>query len=138
MVGAAWAGAEDADAILLVVDAADLTQQPQSPGARDTETILAGLKNVTGKKMALVLNKIDGMKRTDLLPLVEKFHAQGIFEDVFLVSALKRRRRRRRGRTGWRRACRRAPGSIRKTRPPIFPCASGRRDHAGENLSSPA
>jgi GTPase len=88
MVGAAWAGAEDADAILLVVDAADLTQQPQSPGARDTETILAGLKNIAGKKMALVLNKIDGMKRTDLLPLVEKFHAQGTFEDVFLVSAL--------------------------------------------------
>ena len=88
MVGAAWAGAEDADAILLVVDAADLTQNPQSPGARDTETILAGLKNVSGKKMALVLNKIDGMKRTDLLPLVEKFHAQGTFEDVFLLSAL--------------------------------------------------
>jgi len=35
------------------------------------------------------LNKIDGMKRTDLLPLVEKFNAEGIFEDVFLVSALK-------------------------------------------------
>ena len=89
MVGAAWAGAEDADAILLVVDAADMTANPQSPGARDTETILAGLKTVTGKKKALVLNKIDGMKRTDLLPLVEKFHAEGVFEDVFLVSALK-------------------------------------------------
>ena len=46
------------------------------------------MKDVTGKKVALVLNKIDGMKRTDLLPLVEKFHAQGRFEDVFLVSAL--------------------------------------------------
>jgi GTP-binding protein Era len=88
MVGAAWAGAKDADAILLLVDAADLTQHAQSPAARDTDTILAGLKNVAGKKMALVLNKIDGMKRTDLLPLVEKFHAQGTFEDVFLVSAL--------------------------------------------------
>ena len=31
MVGAAWAGAEDADAILLVVDAADLTANPKSP-----------------------------------------------------------------------------------------------------------
>ncbi len=36
-----------------------------------------------------MLNKIDGMKRTDLLPLVEKFHAEGVFEDVFLISALK-------------------------------------------------
>ena len=89
MVGAAWAGAEDADAILLVVDAADLTTQDKSLAARDTDAIIEGLKNLKGKKAALVLNKIDGMKRTDLLPLVEKFHAAALFEDVFLVSALK-------------------------------------------------
>jgi GTP-binding protein Era len=89
MVGAAWAGAEDADAILQIVDAADLTLNAKSPGARDTDAILAGLKDTKGKKTALVLNKIDGMKRTDLLPLMEKFRAEGIFEDVFLVSALK-------------------------------------------------
>jgi GTP-binding protein Era len=89
MVGAAWSGAEEADAILLVVDAADLTANDKSPAARDTEAIMAGLKEGRNKKTALVLNKIDGMKRTDLLPLVEKFHAEGLFEDVFLVSALK-------------------------------------------------
>jgi GTP-binding protein Era len=89
MVGAAWSGAGEADAILLVVDAADLTANERSPAARDTEAILAGLKEGKQKKTALVLNKIDGMKRTDLLPLVEKFHAQGVFEDIFLVSALK-------------------------------------------------
>ena len=89
MVGAAWAGAEGADAILQVVDAADLTLNAKSPGARDTDAILAGLKGTKGKNTALVLNKIDGMKRTDLLPLVEKFRTEGIFEDIFLVSALK-------------------------------------------------
>ena len=93
MVNSAWAGAEEADALLLVVDAADLTGNPSSPGARDTMAILEGLKQGQEKrkagKKALVLNKIDGMKRTDLLPLVEKFHAEGVFEDVFLVSALK-------------------------------------------------
>src|SRR5580704_11312280 len=89
MVGAAWAGAEDGDAITLVVDAADLTANSKSLGARDTEAILEGLKAAKPKKTALVLNKIDGMKRTDLLPLVERFHAEGVFEDVFLVSALK-------------------------------------------------
>jgi GTP-binding protein Era len=88
MVGAAWAGAEDADAVLLVVDAADFTLNANSPGARDTAAIVTGLKESKSKKTALVLNKIDGMKRTDLLPLVEKFHAEGVFEDVFLVSAL--------------------------------------------------
>jgi len=89
MVNSAWAGAEDADALLLIVDAADLTANASSPGARDTMAILEGLKDGKGTKKALVLNKIDGMKRTDLLPLVEKFHAEGVFEDVFLVSALK-------------------------------------------------
>jgi GTPase len=87
MVTSAWAGAEEADAVLLIVDATDLADK--SPAARDTMAILEGLKERKGKKRALVLNKIDGMKRTDLLPLVEKFHAEGVFEDVFLISALK-------------------------------------------------
>src|SRR5215469_7286830 len=87
MVGAAWSGAEDADAILLLVDAADLVANPNSPAARDTAVILEGLKDNKTRK-ALVLNKIDGMKRDTLLPLTEKLHSQSSFEDVFLVSAL--------------------------------------------------
>lgn len=88
MVGAAWAGAEEADAILLVADAADLAANDKSHAASDTAAILQNLKG--GKKrIALVLNKIDGMKRATLLPLMERFHAEGVFEDVFLVSALK-------------------------------------------------
>jgi GTPase len=89
MVNSAWAGAEEADALLLIVDAADLAGNTGSLAARDTIAILEGLKVGKGRKKALVLNKIDGMKRTDLLPLVEKFRAEGVFEDVFLISALK-------------------------------------------------
>jgi GTP-binding protein Era len=89
MVSSAWAGAEESDALLLIVDAADLAGNPASPAARDTNAILEGLKEGKGRKKALVLNKIDGMKRTDLLPLMEKFRAEGVFEDVFLISALK-------------------------------------------------
>jgi GTP-binding protein Era len=90
MVGAAWAGAADADAILLLVDAAELSAHQNSHAARDTAAIVQNLKNqsATATKVALVLNKIDGMKRTDLLPLVEHFRAEAIFEDIFLVSAL--------------------------------------------------
>ena len=89
MVSAAWNGAEDADAVLLVVDAADLTANSRSHAASDTHAIIEGLKAVGNRKrVALVLNKIDGMKRVNLLPLVEQFHAEGVFEDVFLVSAL--------------------------------------------------
>lgn len=89
MVTSAWAGAEEADAVLLIADAADLAIHPNGPGARDTMAILEGLKQGKAKKRALVLNKIDGMKRTDLLPLLEKLNAEGVFEDVFMISALK-------------------------------------------------
>jgi GTP-binding protein Era len=75
--------------VLLIVDAADFHASPNGPGARDTIAILEGLKQSKGKKRALILNKIDGMKRTDLLPLMEKLNAGGVFEDVFLISALK-------------------------------------------------
>lgn len=90
MVTSAWAGAEEADAVLLIVDAADLTANENSPAARDTAAILDGLKQQAGKrKAALVLNKIDGMKRETLLPLMDRFRNEGVFEDVFLISALK-------------------------------------------------
>jgi len=88
MVNSAWAGAGDADAVVLIVDAQDIAADPKGISARDTDAIVEGLK-ASGRKAALVLNKIDGMKRTDLLPLVEKYNAEGIFEQVFLISALK-------------------------------------------------
>lgn len=88
MVNSAWAGAGDADAVVLIVDAPDVAADPKGISAGDTDAIIEGLK-ANHRKAALVLNKIDGMKRTDLLPLVEKYNAEGIFEQVFLISALK-------------------------------------------------
>lgn len=88
MVKSAWAGAGDADAVLLIVDAADLAAHPDGPAARDTYAILEELKKAP-RKAALVLNKIDSIKPAELLPLVEKLNAPGAFEQVFMVSALK-------------------------------------------------
>ncbi len=88
MVKAAWAGAGDADAIVLIVDAPALVAEPDGLAARDTHVIVDGLK-AAGRKAALVLNKIDGMKRTDLLPLIQKLNDEGLFEQVFVISALK-------------------------------------------------
>ena len=68
MVTSAWSGAEEADAVLLIVDANDLDER--APAARDTMAILEGLKERKGRKVALVLNKIDGMKRTDLASIL--------------------------------------------------------------------
>jgi len=88
MVTAAWAGAKDADAIVVIADAADLAANPQGYAAHDTATIVAKLKE-NGAKAALALNKIDGMKRADLLPLADRLDAEGAFEQVFMISALK-------------------------------------------------
>jgi GTPase len=88
MVNAAWAGAGDADAVVLLADAAELTANPNGRGADDTHAIVKALKE-GGTKAALALNKIDGMKRTDLLPLVSALTGELAFEEVFLISALK-------------------------------------------------
>jgi len=88
MVSAAWAGAGDADAIVLIVDAADMAKNPDGLAARDTHSIIEGLKK-NKRKAALVLNKIDALPRAQLLPLADALHAEGIFEAVFMVSALK-------------------------------------------------
>jgi GTP-binding protein Era len=88
MVNAAWAGAGDADAVVLLVDAAELSASPAGHAASDTHSIVEALKK-DNRKAALALNKIDGMKRTDLLPMVQNLSSQGDFEDVFMISALK-------------------------------------------------
>jgi GTP-binding protein Era len=88
MVNAAWAGAGDADAVVLLVDAAELSANPSGHAASDTHSIVQALKK-DNLKAALALNKIDGMKRTDLLPMVQNLSSQGDFEDVFMISALK-------------------------------------------------
>jgi GTP-binding protein Era len=89
MVQAAWSGAADADAVILAVDAAELIAHPHGLAAQDTERIVDGLKT-NRRRAALVVNKIDGVRRPELLPLVERLNAAEIFDRVFMVSALKK------------------------------------------------
>jgi GTP-binding protein Era len=88
MVKAAWAGAGDAECVILLGDAMELATNPTGHAASDTYSIIEALK-ANKCKTALALNKIDGMKRTDLLPQVQKLSQEGDFEKVFLISALK-------------------------------------------------
>ena len=80
MVDAAWMGAADADIVVLVVDA--------RRGVTDEVThIVDGLKK--GRRPAiLALNKIDTVKRENLLALAEQLNAGGRFEEIFMISAL--------------------------------------------------
>jgi GTP-binding protein Era len=88
MVDAAWAGAGDADCVILLADAAELSTNPKGHAANDTRAIVEALK-ADQRTAALAFNKIDGVKRTDLLPLVQQLSQMFAFEKVFLISALK-------------------------------------------------
>ena len=88
MVAAAWSGAGDADAVVHLVDAAEVTEHPNGHAATDTDSIIEGLK-AGNRKAALALNKIDAMKREQLLPLAQRLDATGAYELVFMISALK-------------------------------------------------
>jgi GTPase len=80
MVRAAWAGAADADATVLLVDAARGVD-------RDTERIVAELK-ARGRPAILALNKIDLVRRERLLELAAQLTRQLPFEPVFMISGL--------------------------------------------------
>lgn len=80
MVRAAWRGAEDADAVLLLADASHRGIDD------DTRRIVEGLK-AAGRQAILALNKIDLVKHEKLLALAQKYHAEGMFTDVFMISA---------------------------------------------------
>ena len=80
MVSAAWAGAADADVVVVLVDA-------ERGVCRNTQGIIDGLKR-TGRKAILVLNKIDLVKRETLLGLTAALNEEGLFDEIFMVSAL--------------------------------------------------
>ncbi len=79
MVAAAWAGAEDADRIVLVIDAA------AKVGAR-VEAMLEALEN-RKEPLLLVLNKSDIASKENLLAFAEKLSLRLNPEAVFMVSA---------------------------------------------------
>src|SRR5690606_20709450 len=94
MVASAWAGAQDADVAVHLVDAQshiDAEGREGTPAdrrsAEDTETIIANLK-ATDTKVILALNKIDGMRRDTLLALSQAMFETGVYSEVYMISAL--------------------------------------------------
>jgi len=81
MVAAAWQGAEDADLVLLVVDA-------ERGIGEETRAIVERLRAAKAPRF-LVLNKIDLVPREKLLALTAEMNSLLAFERTFMVSALK-------------------------------------------------
>jgi GTP-binding protein Era len=94
MVASAWGGADDADVVVHLIDAASHIAAEGKEGqaadrrsAEDTETIIAALK-AAGKQVILALNKIDGMRRDTLLALSHAMFETGVYSEVYMISAL--------------------------------------------------
>jgi GTPase len=82
MVQAAWSGIGDADATLLLIDA--------TAGLRDnTRQIIETLKKQKRKAVFLAINKIDRVKKPVLFELAKACDEYGLFERIFMISALK-------------------------------------------------
>jgi GTP-binding protein Era len=93
MVRAAWGGAEDADAVVHLVDAsAEITvadgagKAADRRAAEDVRTIIAGLKSAR-RQAILAINKIDLVRRDRLLALTKALFDQGVYSEVFMISA---------------------------------------------------
>jgi GTP-binding protein Era len=79
MVQAAWSGAEDADLILLVIDAA----------AKLGERVEAMLQNIEARPepLMIVLNKVDIAKKDDLLAYAARLSERLSPRTIFMISA---------------------------------------------------
>ncbi|HLJ62837.1 MAG TPA: GTPase Era [Stellaceae bacterium] len=84
MVKAAWTGAEEADEVVLLVDAKAAARVGIDA---DTRRILDGLDRQK-RRALLALNKIDLVKREVLLPLAGKFAENPVIERVFMIAGL--------------------------------------------------
>lgn len=80
MVGAAMSALDDADAVLLVVDA----QKGITQTIRD---LIVKIKD--HKNLFVALNKVDSISKLDLLPMVADLSQMAEFKEIFMISALK-------------------------------------------------
>jgi GTP-binding protein Era len=81
MVKTAWSAIEEADVVLLVAE-------PREDDLDGETQILKRLAR-SKKQVVLAINKIDLVRRSDLLPLIEFFRNLYKFDEVVPVSALK-------------------------------------------------
>jgi len=80
MVAAAWEGAQEADAVPLVVD-------PIKKRRHELEPLLEALASRPERKI-LVINKVDAGAKEPLLVLAQELTGKVQFDEVFFVSAL--------------------------------------------------
>lgn len=82
MVNAAWSGVDEADAVLLLIDA-------ERGFDDESRAIVEAFKERKRKNVLLALNKVDAVKRETLLGLAKTVSEAYDFDRVFMISAQK-------------------------------------------------
>ncbi|MBI3003869.1 MAG: GTPase Era [Ignavibacteriales bacterium] len=82
MIGHAESALADADAILIMTEVSRKNEIPP-----EVEKIL---QKASGKPLLLVINKMDTLHRSEILPVIEAFASKEMFKEIIPVSALKR------------------------------------------------
>lgn len=80
MVREAWAGAKEADALLVLIDAEKGLDE-------NVQAIIASLQKRKSAPVLLAINKVDAVKKPYLLKLAEAVNALGLFDEIFMISA---------------------------------------------------
>ena len=93
MVKSAWSGADDADAVVHLIDASSWVAEKtgevtgaQKKSLEDDRRIISTLKE-HGKKALLALNKIDLFPHEQILPLIADLSGEGVYDEIFMISA---------------------------------------------------
>ncbi len=94
MVKSAWGGANDADAVVHLIDAAAWVAMAEGKASvaeklsvEDDRRVMETLKQKE-KKVLLALNKIDLFPHDKVLPIMSELNQSGVFEEMFMLSAL--------------------------------------------------
>ncbi|MEZ6011827.1 MAG: GTPase Era [Hyphomonas sp.] len=93
MVKAAWSGAEDADAVVHLIDAsawasdrAGKVTAAQKHSIEDDRRVIEQLKH-SGRKAILALNKIDLFPHDQVLPIIAELNEAGVYDEIHMISA---------------------------------------------------
>lgn len=93
MVKAAWSGAEDADAIVHLIDASAWVAErtgkvnaAQKHSIEDDRRVIDQLK-ASGRKAILALNKIDLFPHDQALPIIAELNETGVYDEIHMISA---------------------------------------------------
>ena len=95
MVKSAWSGADEADAVVHLIDAsawiAEREGKPSPAQKRSVDDDRAVIETLraTSRKVMLALNKIDLFPHDKVLPLMAEFNEAGVYSDIFMISAEK-------------------------------------------------